>query len=91
MERRNRSSIKALKELVYIDSLDNDTIKASRLKKWAENYFVDKDFANNFELDLDNLRKLEELFFKNINFLKQYITNLKLQLQKHETMKKFFV
>jgi len=89
MERRNRS-IKALEELTYIDSLD-DTSRASGLKRWSETYFINENFANNFDLEFNDLKTMEELFFKNISFLKLHSINLKKQLIELKDMQKFFV
>ncbi|MBD3829961.1 MAG: hypothetical protein IE890_05685, partial [Arcobacter sp.] len=69
MERRDRS-LKALSELIYIDSLESFE-KADALVKWHKNYLTD-DSIENFDLELVDLKKLEELFFKNINFLKKH-------------------
>jgi hypothetical protein len=86
MERRDRS-LKALSELVYIDSLDSFT-KADALVKWYNDYLTD-DSIENFDLELDELKKLEELFFKNINFLKQHREVTRLELIKMQKMKRF--
>ena len=69
MERRDRS-LKALKALEYVDSLDSFD-KADALVKWYDNYLVE-DSIENFQLEIEELKKLEELFFKNINFLKKH-------------------
>ena len=69
MERRNRS-LKALKELIYIDSLDSFA-KADAMVRWFDSYLKD-DSIENFDLELNDLKKLEELFFKSINFLKNH-------------------
>lgn len=66
MERRDRS-LKALAELKYIDSLDSYE-KADSLVSWGETYLKDKGIEK-FDLELVDLKALEELFFKNINFL----------------------
>ncbi len=87
MERRNRS-LKALEELIYIDSLD-DNQKAQLLKNWSEKY-LNEDILESFSLELIELQKLSELFFKNINFLKRYRADLKIDLDKSKVIKKFF-
>lgn len=69
MERRDWS-LKALSELIYIDSLESFE-KADALVNWHKNYLTD-DSIENFDLELNDLKKLEELFFKNINFLKKH-------------------
>lgn len=86
MERRNRS-LKALSELIYIDSLESFE-KADALVKWHKNYLTD-DSIENFDLELVDLKKLEELFFKNINFLKKHKEETRQELIKIQKMKKF--
>jgi hypothetical protein len=86
MERRNRS-LKALKELTYIDSLDSFA-KADALVKWFDDYLKD-DSIENFDLELDDLKRLEELFFKNINFLKNHKEDTRQELVKMQKMKRF--
>ncbi|MBP6164156.1 MAG: hypothetical protein KA438_08335 [Aliarcobacter sp.] len=86
MERRNRS-LKALKELIYIDSLESFT-KADALVVWYDDYLKD-DTIENFQLELSELKELEELFFKNINFLKNQKEETKDELAKIQKMKRF--
>jgi hypothetical protein len=86
MERRNRSLI-ALKELVYIDSLDSFT-KADALVKWFNEY-LENDSIENFHLELEELKTLEELFFKNINFLKKHREETRQELIKVQKVKRF--
>ncbi len=86
MERRNRS-IKALSELIYIDSLDSFE-KADALVKWGENYLVGN-IQESFDLELDDLHKLDELFFKNINFLKKQKEIARREIIKVNKLKKF--
>ena len=86
MERRNWS-LKALNELVYIDSLDSFA-KADALVKWYNDY-LSKDSISDFDLELEDLKKLEELFFKNINFLKIQKEETRLELVKMQKMKRF--
>jgi hypothetical protein len=78
MERRNRS-LKALKELIYIDSLDSFT-KADALEN---------DLVENFHLELDEFKTLEELFFKNINFLKKHREETRQEIIKMQKVKRF--
>lgn len=68
MERRDWS-LKVLDELIYIDSLDSFE-KANAIVKWYNKY-LNEESIEKFDLDLDNLKKLEELFFKNLEFLKK--------------------
>lgn len=86
MERRNRS-LAALKELIYIDSLDSYT-KADALVVWYDDYLKD-DKIENFQLELSELKELEELFFKNINFLKNQREETKDEIAKIQKMKRF--
>jgi hypothetical protein len=68
MERRNWS-LKALNELIYIDSLDSFE-KANSIVRW-HNEYLSEESIEKFDLELDDLKKLEELFFKNIIFMKK--------------------
>lgn len=68
MERRNRS-VKALSELNYIDSLDSYE-KADRIVNWYEEYLGNSKIEE-FDLEFQDLKRLEELIFKSINFLKE--------------------
>ena len=86
MERRDRS-LKALKELTYIDSLDSFA-KADALVKWFDTYLKD-DTIENFDLELDDLKRLEELFFKSINFLKNHKEDTRQELIKMQKVKRF--
>lgn len=67
MERRDWSLI-ALSELTRIDSLDSFE-KADALVKWFQDYLTDNQITD-FDLEHNDLLKLSELFYKNINFLK---------------------
>ena len=86
MERRDRS-LKALKELNYIDSLDSFD-KAEALIRWFDNYLKD-DSIENFDLELADLKRLEELFFKSINFMKNHKEETRQELIKMQKMKRF--
>ncbi len=86
MERRDRS-LKALKELVYIDSLDSFE-KADAIVRWFDDYLKD-DSIENFDLELYDLKRLEELFFKSINFLKNHKEETRQELIKMQKMKRF--
>ena len=88
MERRNRS-LKALKELIYIDSLDSFA-KADAMVRWFDSYLKD-DSIENFDLELSDLKKLEELFFKSINFLKNHKEETRQELIKMQKMKRFLI
>ena len=86
MERRNRS-LEALGELTFIDSLEPYD-RAPALVRWVKKY-LDEDISN-FDLEIDELKKLSELFYKNINFLKEHTKNVKQEMDKGEDIKKFF-
>ena len=86
MERRNRS-LKALSELVYIDSLDSFA-KADALVKWYNDY-LSEDTIEDFQLEFEELKKLEELFFRNINFLKKHKEETRIELINTQKMKRF--
>lgn len=86
MERRDWS-IKALKELIYIDSLDSND-KADSLVRWHDKYLVEKKIED-FDLEINELKHLEELFFKNINFLINHKEETRLELIKMKKMKRF--
>ena len=87
MERRNRS-LKALEELIYIDSLE-DFDKAPSIVRWVQVY-LDEDVERSFDLERQDLEKLAELFYKNINFLKEHRLELKKELDQGNNIKKFF-
>jgi len=59
MERRDWS-LKALSELIYIDSLESFE-KADALVKWHKNYLTD-DSIENFDLELVDLKNLRNFF-----------------------------
>lgn len=86
MERRDRS-LKALSELNYIDSLDSFE-KADSLVNWFNEYLKDESIEA-FDLELEELERLQELFFKNINFLKKHKEETRQELIKIQKMKKF--
>mgnify|MGYP000387862822 FL=1 len=86
MERRDRS-LKALKELTYIDSLDSYE-KADAIVRWFDTYLKD-DSIENFDLELTDLKRLEELFFKSINFLKNHREETRQEIIKMQKMKRF--
>jgi hypothetical protein len=86
MERRNRS-LKALSELRYIDTLDSE-LKAESLKKWVESNLTDNNIEN-FNLELQDLKLLSELFYKNISFIKTHRKEMKEQIDNHQKIRKF--
>lgn len=86
MERRDRS-LKALKELIYIDSLDNNE-RAEGIKNWALKYLNTTDVTD-FDLERDDLIKLSELFYKNTTFLISHRESILEELKDLTKMKKF--
>ena len=86
MERRDWS-IKLLKELIYIDSLDSYE-KANNLVSWYTEYFS-KSSINDLDLELNDLKILEELFYRNINFLKEQQKQAAEELKNIKKMKSF--
>ncbi|UTJ06256.1 hypothetical protein [Arcobacter roscoffensis] len=86
MERRDRS-IKALEELKRIDSLESYE-KADALVLWYEEH-IGQNSVEDFDLELEDLKQMEELFFKSINFLKNQKTQARDDLSETRKMKKF--
>lgn len=86
MERRNRS-LKALKELMIVDSLEDDQ-RAQGLRSWVEKYLQNTPITD-FNLPLEELKQLSELFYKNTAFLKRYRENQRIELAKIRDMKKY--
>jgi len=86
MERGNRS-IEALNQLLYIDSLELFE-KADALVQWHNTYLSENNIQD-FDLELSELKQLEELFFKNIKFLKKHKEDTRLELIKIKKMKRF--
>lgn len=87
MERRNRS-LKSLNRLVYIDSLDEESLRARLLSDWVDENLVNRDIQD-FDLELKDLKNLSELIYKNITFLKNYKDELKSQLDSTQKIKQF--
>ena len=87
MERRDWS-LEALKELQYADSLD-DELKASRLEAWVQKYLTNSSIED-FDLPIEELKTLSELFYKNILFLKKHNAQTQEQLVKNAKIKQFF-
>ena len=86
MERRNRS-LKALSELKFLDSLDS-VQRAESLKKWVIKY-LNESKIEDFDLSLEDLNSLSELFYRNVSFLKQHRNNLKLEINNHKKIREF--
>jgi len=87
MERRDRS-LEALSRLRYIDSLEKSAQKAMLLSNWSEQYLTDIK-VEEFNLEIEDLKQLSELFYKNIIFLKQYQVEIKSQLNSQSQIKQF--
>jgi len=86
MERRNWS-LEAFSKLSHIDSLD-DYDRAYSLQLWTSEY-MDEDFLSNLDLEINDLKLFSELFFKNINFLKEHKQRISKELNKNKNIKKF--
>lgn len=86
MERRDRS-LKALEELIYIDSLDSYQ-RADALVKWYEKYLSDGDITN-FDLELEDLKRLQELFYKSVDFLKTHKETTRKEILENRKVRKF--
>lgn len=85
MERRNRS-LEALNSLIFINSLDDEE-RAQRLIVWNKNYLTTD--INDFDLEINDLKKLSELFFSNIIFLKKHRKKTKIDLNNIGKLKKY--
>ena len=85
MERRNWS-LKALQELKYIDTLD-DNERAESLKKWVESNIDNT--TEEFDLELKDKKVLSELYYKNIAFMKTHRTNMKQAIDNHKKIREF--
>ncbi|QDF30115.1 hypothetical protein [Halarcobacter anaerophilus] len=86
MERGNWS-INALKELTYIDTLDSYE-RADALVRWNNKYLAENQISD-FELDQDGFKKLYELFYKNINFLKEHKEKTRKDMVENRKLRKF--
>lgn len=64
--------------------------KADAMVRWFDSYLKD-DSIENFDLELNDLKKLEELFFKSINFLKNHKEETRQELIKMQKMKRFLI
>jgi len=86
MERRNWS-LKALSDLRYLDSLEFE-LKAESLKAWVELYLSENSIED-FDLNINDLNSLSELFYKNISFLKNHRKNMKREIDNHKKIREF--
>jgi hypothetical protein len=73
-------------DLVYVDSLEDNEAKAEALFKWTEMYLEDGQI---FDISLDTMESLDELFYKNIKFLNEYLENLQNSMGEIKSLKKF--
>jgi hypothetical protein len=87
MERRDRS-LEALNQLQYIDSLD-DELRGESLKHWVQKYLTDEDIISQLDLSQNELEIFSELFYKNINFLKQKRDSIQKELKQNQNIQKF--
>lgn len=88
MERRNWS-LKVLNELQYIYTLDDEQ-RVKSLEKWVQTYLQESDFLEKLQLSVYELDNFSELFYKNIQFLKEQKNLLQDKLQENDKIKKFF-
>ncbi|MFA7083166.1 MAG: hypothetical protein WC141_01385 [Arcobacteraceae bacterium] len=88
MERRNRS-VEAFNQLKYIDTLDDEQ-RASQLQIWVEKYLTFEDKFD-FDLEYNDLQSLSELFYKNLNFIKEFNASLQKQMTETQKMKAFLL
>lgn len=87
MERRDRS-LKALKELQFLDSLD-DQERADGLVRWGTKYISNEEESLDFDLEIQDLERLSELYYKNLQFLKNYKNQMQDQMRKNRKMQTF--
>lgn len=86
MERRDWS-VKGLTELIYIDSLE-DFDRAQALVRWVNEYLTHHDITE-FDLELKDLKRLSELFYRNIKFLKEYKETTRNEMMHMNKMRSF--
>lgn len=86
MERRDWS-LKGLSELRYLDSLDS-TERAQGLIRWVEKYLTQHTISE-FDLELTDLKKLSELFYKNITFLKDHQEHTRQELLRMKKLRSY--
>ena len=86
MERRNRS-LEALSQLQFIDTLDEEE-RASGLQRWVQKYLL-ADNKLDFDLEFKDLQILLELYYKNINFMKTFNSNIQQQMTENQKMRAF--
>ncbi|MEA3512147.1 MAG: hypothetical protein U9R37_00955 [Campylobacterota bacterium] len=89
MERRDWS-LKALKDLKYIDSLEANQ-KAILLERWVNSNLSNENKIEDFDLELNDLKNLAELFYKNISFLKDHRIQMKDEIEEFKKIREFLV
>lgn len=87
MERRDWS-LEALKNLQAVDSLENDE-RAQAIKRWALKYLNSTDVTD-YDLNHNELLKLQELLYKNRNFLVNHSDEVLNRIKDISKLKKFF-
>lgn len=88
MERRDWS-LKGLTELKYLNSLDASE-RAQGLIRWVDTYLT-KHSISEFDLELKDLKKLSELFYNNLVFLKDHKENTRQELIRMKKMRSFML
>ncbi len=73
--------------LIHINSLD-PADRARALIVWVEDYLPNEGIFN-FELELNDLEQLAELFYSNISFLKEHKENTRQEILKTQDLQKF--
>ncbi len=86
MERRDWS-LEALQKLIYAHSLESFE-KADALASWNEEY-LQKSSIEDFDLELDDLKLLEELLYRSVDFLKKHKEYTRKELINIQKMQKF--
>ena len=75
-------------KLILIDSLESKE-KADSIIRWI-NFYLQKDVRDSFDLELPELKKISEYFYKNIIFMKEERAILKNEIDKSKNIKRFF-
>jgi hypothetical protein len=88
MERRDWS-LTALERLNYLDSLEDQELRARLLSEWVTEHLIENNIED-FDLKRPQLERLSELLFKNINFLKSHRDFLKQSIKNNDKIKEFF-
>lgn len=86
MERRDKS-LNILRELNYIDSLDSYE-RADALVSWYNEHFPNGSI-DDIDLEIEDLKRFEELFFRNLEFLKKQQELTRIELNNMKKLKSF--